>query len=242
MLDKPAPQHHSRPDEGITSPEEFTMHGGTRARRAGLGAFSIAAAVALTITGCTASEPSATDDTGAAGGSLVIGVTSDPDTLFPWKATQFQAVNVLQNIYGTLTEFDEELNVVPGLAESWEVSDDGLTVTFQLREDVTFADGSTFGSEDVKYSLETIKDPATAAVAATSLASVTAVDAPDENTVVLTLSAPRRSTACQPRRGQPGDPLVGRHRGGAQHDSERNWSVHVRVAHRQPVAHAREER
>jgi peptide/nickel transport system substrate-binding protein len=190
MLDKPAPQHHSRPDEGITSPEEFTMHGGTRARRAGLGAFSIAAAVALTITGCTASEPSATDDTGAAGGSLVIGVTSDPDTLFPWKATQFQAVNVLQNIYGTLTEFDEELNVVPGLAESWEVSDDGLTVTFQLREDVTFADGSTFGSEDVKYSLETIKDPATAAVAATSLASVTAVDAPDENTVVLTLSAP----------------------------------------------------
>ncbi|HET6671869.1 MAG TPA: ABC transporter substrate-binding protein [Agromyces sp.] len=166
------------------------MHEGNRARRVGLGAFSIAAAVALTITGCTASEPSASDDAGAAGGALVVGVTSDPDTLFPWKATQFQAVNVLQNIYGTLTEFDEELNVVPGLAESWEVSDDGLTVTFHLRNGVTYADGSTFGSEDVKYSLEAIQDEATAAVAATSLASVTAVDAPDENTVVLTLSAP----------------------------------------------------
>jgi peptide/nickel transport system substrate-binding protein len=146
--------------------------------------------LALVITGCSAPASDPKPAEGAAGGDLVIGVTSDPDTLFPWKATQFQAVNVLQNLYGTLTEFDEELNVVPGLAESWDVSEDGLTVTFHLREGVTFADGSTFGSEDVKYSLDAIAAEATAAVARSSLASVTGVEATDEATVTVTLSAP----------------------------------------------------
>ncbi|QYH36570.1 ABC transporter substrate-binding protein [Salinibacterium sp. M195] len=163
------------------------MQGSTGARRTSFGIFSIATAVALTLTGCAVSNSPSTGNAG--GGTLVVGVTSDPDTLFPWKATQFQSVNVLQNIYGTLTEFDTDLNVVPGLAESWETSEDGLSVTFALRQGVTYADGSTFGSEDVKFSLEAIMTEETAAVAASSLASVTAVDAPDENTVVLTLSA-----------------------------------------------------
>lgn len=165
------------------------MNGGNRGVRGTLAAVGLAAAVALTITGCSPAKPAPTDE-GTAGGALVIGVTSDPDTLFPWKATQFQAVNVLQNLYGTLTEFDADLNVVPGLAESWEASEDGLTVTFTLREGVTFADGSTFGSEDVKFSLEAIQAEATAAVSRTSLASVAGIEAPDEQTVVLTLTSP----------------------------------------------------
>ena len=163
----------------------------SRGRRAALAATGLAAAVALLITGCSAGGASPeTTSTAAAGGDLVVGITADPDNLFPWKATQFQSVNVLQNIYGTLTEFDADLNVVPGLAESWDVSEDGLTVTFTLREGVTFADGSAFDSADVKYSLDAIKDEATAAVSRTSLASVTDVAAPDASTVVLTLSAP----------------------------------------------------
>lgn len=167
------------------------MHAASSARRT-IGAVGLAAAVVLTVTACS-SGSSDGNGGGAAGGSLVVGVTSDPDTLLPWKATQFQAVNVLQNVYGTLTEFDEDLTVVPGLAESWEVSDDGLEVTFTLRKGVTFADGSTFGSEDVKHSLEAIRAEETAAVAATTLASVKAVEAPDESTVVLRLSAPDAS-------------------------------------------------
>lgn len=167
------------------------MNDGMRIPRGALAAVGLAAVVALTITGCTSAAPTPTASESAAdGGALVIGVTTDPDTLFPWKATQFQAVAVLQNLYGTLTEFDADLNVVPGLAESWEVSEDGLTVTLALREGVTFADGTTFGSEDVKFSLDAIMAEATAAVSRSSLASVVGVDAPDEQTVVLTLSAP----------------------------------------------------
>jgi peptide/nickel transport system substrate-binding protein len=179
------------------------MHRGSRRR----GVFAAGlASLALLLAACsgtpepsetTSQTPTGTDTSAAAtsaapttGGNLVVGVTSDPDTLFPWKATQFQAVAVLQTMYGTLTEFDEDLGVVPGLAESWDVSTDGLTVTLHLRKGVTFADGSTFDSADVVSSLQKIQNPDTAAVSAASLASVTGIAAPDADTVELTLSAP----------------------------------------------------
>jgi peptide/nickel transport system substrate-binding protein len=151
-----------------------------------MGAVVMTGAVLLTACSGGGGAPSGGD----AGGTLVVGATSDPDTLFPWKATQFQAVNVLEQLYGTLTELDTDLEVVPGLAESWQVSGDGRTITMTLRQGVTFTDGSAFDSADVKASLDRIRDEATGAVAAASLASVTAVDAPDPATVVLTLSGP----------------------------------------------------
>jgi peptide/nickel transport system substrate-binding protein len=161
-----------------------------RGRGAQLGALAVAGAVLLTA--CSGAGSGADGAAGDAPGAgrLVIGATSDPDTLFPWKATQFQAVNVLEQLYGTLTELDANLEVVPGLAESWQVSEDGTSITMQLRQGVTFADGSAFDSADVKSSLERIKAEATAAVAAASLASVTAVEVPDPATVVLRLSGP----------------------------------------------------
>ncbi|GAB3707689.1 ABC transporter substrate-binding protein [Mariniluteicoccus flavus] len=127
---------------------------------------------------------------GGAGGAAVVGVTTDPDTLFPWKATQFQAVNVIQNLYGTLTEFDQNLKVVPGLAQSWTPSGDGKTLTLKLRTGVKFADGSDFDATDVKSSLDRIKDEKTAAVSRTSLANVSATRIVDPQTIELTLSAP----------------------------------------------------
>lgn len=163
------------------------MRHGPRNRTGAVAAIGVITSVSLALAGCSGTSAPPAD---ATGGDLVIGVTTDPDTLFPWKATQFQAVNVLQNIYGTLTEYDEDLNVVPGIAESWEASEDGLTMTFNLRSGVVFNDGSELDSEDVKYSLESIMDEETAAVAATSLAAVEQVDAPDPQTVELTLSSP----------------------------------------------------
>ncbi|MEU5865271.1 ABC transporter substrate-binding protein [Nonomuraea sp. NPDC047529] len=160
--------------------------------RGALSAIGAAAVLSIALTSCSSSSGPATSTgaTGKSGGALVVGVTSDPDTLFPWKATQFTAVNVLQNIYGTLTEFDKDLNVVPGLAESWQTSEDGKKLTLTLRKGVTFGDGSAFDSKDVKASLEKIMDEKTAAVARASLASVKSVEAPDESTVVLELTGP----------------------------------------------------
>ncbi|MFI7129821.1 ABC transporter substrate-binding protein [Nonomuraea sp. NPDC050153] len=163
--------------------------------RGAISAVGIAAALSVALTSCSSSSGPSTGTAPSTGGAasgktLVVGVTTDPDTLFPWKATQFQAVNVLQNLYGTLTEFDKDLNVVPGLAESWQPSDDGKELTLKLRQGVTFADGSAFDSQDVKSSLEKIMDEKTAAVARASLSSVKSVEAPDAGTVVLELTGP----------------------------------------------------
>ena len=162
-------------------------------------AVAMAAAVALLLAACSGGGSGTSG--AAAPGRLVVGATSDPDTLFPWKATQFQAVNVLEHLYGTLTELDEDLNVVPGLAESWEVSDDGLTVTFALRAGVTFADGSAFDSADVKASLDHIMDEATGAVARPPASRRSPPSThPTRATVVLTPVRPGRR---HPRRAWP---------------------------------------
>ncbi len=149
-------------------------------------ALSVFAACSAGPTGGGTDQPS----TDQGGGALVVGVTSDPDTLFPWKATQFQAINVVQNLYSTLTELDQNLEVVPGLAEEWTTAPDGKSITFQLRDGVTFADGSELDSADVKASLTRIQDEKTAAVAAATLASVSGIEAPDPGTVTLELKAP----------------------------------------------------
>jgi len=146
------------------------------------------AAVALVATGCSSGGGSS--DRGATGGTLVVGYTVDPNTLDPWKATQFQAVHLLEQMYGTLTQLDADLNVVPGLAEKWQYSDDNTTLTLTLRQGVTFHDGKPFSSADVKSSIERIQKPETAAVAAATLKSVKSVEAPDPQTAVLRLAAP----------------------------------------------------
>ena len=159
-----------------------------------LAALTLLSGLAVTAAGCGGgggadAGSQAPRAAGAPGGTAVVGVTTDPDTLVPWKATQFQAVNVLQQLYGTLTEFDENLQVVPGLAESWQASSDGKQVTLKLRQGVKFADGSAFDATDVKHSLDKIKDEKTAAVSRTSLASVDQVTVSDPQTVVLQLKA-----------------------------------------------------
>jgi peptide/nickel transport system substrate-binding protein len=164
-----------------------------------LKAIALASSAGLVLAGCaTATEEPTTEPTETtsataepeptSGGSMVVGITVDPDTIFPWKATQFQAFRMLENVYDTLTAFDADLNVVPALAESWEVSDDGLAITFDLRDGVKFSDGSDFDSADVKYSYEAIQDEANAAVARSTLGGVTSIDTPDSDTVVLNLA------------------------------------------------------
>src|SRR6218665_993429 len=122
---------------------EVLVKSSSRHLRSVISTVGLTTTIALTLTACgPASTSSTTPNAGTSPGSLVVGITTDPDTLFPWKATQFQAVNIAQNLYGTLTEFDRDLNVVPGLAQSWDTSADGKTITFHLRTGATFASGA----------------------------------------------------------------------------------------------------
>jgi peptide/nickel transport system substrate-binding protein len=78
------------------------------------------------------------------GGVLQVGLADDPPELDPHLTSSNASRTVLHNIFATLVEVDEELQIQPELAESWEVSEDGTTYTFKLREGVTFHDGTPF--------------------------------------------------------------------------------------------------
>jgi peptide/nickel transport system substrate-binding protein len=89
----------------------------------------------------------------AAGGSLVIAVTTEPSTLDAQLVNDRNSRVVYANIYETLLARDETGQVVPSLALSHENTGD-TTWTFELRPDVTFHDGTTFDAEDVVFSIE----------------------------------------------------------------------------------------
>ena len=92
----------------------------------------------------------------AKGGELVYGHNPEPDTLDP--AASFSSWNQIEMraIYDTLVWWGPDKGFHPGLAESWEISDDGKTYTFNLRQDVTFHDGTPFNAEAVKVTFDRI--------------------------------------------------------------------------------------
>ena len=126
------------------------------------------------------------EDAGA--GTLVAAIAGEPDQLDPHRTSSYFSFQVLENVFDTLVEPDEHLEMQPALAESWEVSDDQLTWTFDLRDDVVWHDGSPFTAQDVVYSYTRIIDEELAN--AWRFAAVTEVSAPDDDTVVIEVSAP----------------------------------------------------
>ena len=155
------------------------------------------AAVALFAAGCNAGEGVDTGDDGGGGtateggdgGTLVAAISAQPDQFDPHSTTAYPSFQVLENVYDTLVVPNpESLTYEPSLAEEWETSDDGLTWTFSLRDDVVFHDGSTFEAEDVVYSYNRIIDEELAN--AFRFATVAEVRAEDETTVVIELTEP----------------------------------------------------
>ena len=69
------------------------------------------------------------------------GNTADPETLDLHKTSTVYEAHILRDLYEGLVIYDSQANVVPGVAESWEVSDDGKTYTFRLRDDAKWSNG-----------------------------------------------------------------------------------------------------
>lgn len=122
---------------------------------------------------------------------LILAMQLEPPHLDPTSAAAGAIDSVLySNVFEGLTRFDSNGAVIPGLAKSWQISEDGLTYTFTLNEGVTFHDGTTMDAEDVKFSLDRIgaDDSANAQKALyTAIAQVTVID---PTTVEVKLSAP----------------------------------------------------
>jgi peptide/nickel transport system substrate-binding protein len=120
--------------------------------------------------------------------TLIIGQPTDADSVDPHKVTAVLAVERLYNLYDTLVNLDFDMvTIVPGLAEKWTVSPDGKTYTFTLKRGVKFHSGKALTAQDVKFSLDRWRDPATASPTRSRIQEVEEVVAKDDQTVVVRL-------------------------------------------------------
>ena len=127
---------------------------------------------------------------------LTLGIALEPPHLDPTAGAAAAIDEVTYaNVFEGLTRIDENGAVQPGLAESWEVSDDGLTYTFKLREGVTFHDGTSFDAEDVVFSLDRARGEESVNAQKALFEAIDGVEAVDPTTVKITLSRPEGSLA-----------------------------------------------
>ena len=112
------------------------------------------------------------------------------DTLSPDNEGATVVWAIVVQMFDALYIVNENFEIVPVLAESHEVSADGLTYTFKLKSGVKFHNGDDFSSADVKYTYDWIKDPKNASLRAGAFELVEKVEAPDASTVVVTLTTP----------------------------------------------------
>ncbi len=128
----------------------------------------------------------------AVGGTLVWALPSEPDTLDPHKTARSESATVMGQIGGALVARDAETGeIVPYLAERWEVSEDGLTWTFYLKEGVTFHDGTPCTAHDYAWTIQRLLDPETMAGAAPMmLGPVASATALDDHTLQLEYAVP----------------------------------------------------
>ncbi|MHA7179408.1 ABC transporter substrate-binding protein [Arthrobacter sp. MDB2-24] len=146
----------------------------------------VAAVTALTLGGCSSSGDTGSGETEAIAQTLQLPLSTAPGNFQIGNWPGGEAYMFL-SVYDTIVGRDVDGSVVPAIAETWEYSEDQKTLTFKIREDMTFTDGEPINATAVAASLEVAR---TGPSTASSLTRIAGVEAPDESTVVLTLSEP----------------------------------------------------
>jgi peptide/nickel transport system substrate-binding protein len=145
-----------------------------------LKAFGLALAISTALSGMALAQSA----------DIRIGLTLEPPALDPTAGAAAAIDEVTyQNIFEGLTRIDETGSVQPGLAESWTISEDGLTYTFKLHEGVTFHDGSAFDADDVKFSFDRIAAEGSLNAQKALYAGIEAVTVIDPLTVEIKIAA-----------------------------------------------------
>ena len=152
-------------------------------------------AASLAACGSTASSSAATDSAATAeeateatatGTGFTVQLGPNPETLDPALNTTVDGANTIITLFETLLLIDENNEVIPGQAESYDVSEDGLTWTFTMKDGLKWSDGSDLTAKDFEYSLKRLASPDTAApYAQTAVGMIAGFDAaqgmPDED-------------------------------------------------------------
>lgn len=146
------------------------------------------------------------------GGTLRLGFgISQVVTLDPAQVNLgIVAGELVSNLFSSLVQFDDQLGLIPDLAETWEVSPDGLTYTFKLRSGLTFHNGDPLTANDLVYTYQRTTNPDFASPHANKLALITEATAPDDLTFLVKMSAPSApflATACSRGPGRALTPI-----------------------------------
>ena len=140
------------------------------------------------------SDEAAVSDEGEAlepGGTLTFAVADQADCMDPHQTTFVASRRVLRQLYDNLVIRDADGTFQPWLATDWEISDDGTVYTFELRDDVTFHDGTPLNAEAVKFTFDRAVDPETRSPRAAQLMRpYESSEVVDEYTVEVTLQEP----------------------------------------------------
>ncbi len=89
---------------------------------------------------------------------LTMGYQTDPEGLDPQRTAAASTFVVTNNIYDTLVGVTSDWEITPRLAEKWDISEDGMEITFKLREDVLFQNGRQLKASDVEFTFNRLKD------------------------------------------------------------------------------------
>lgn len=94
------------------------------------------------------------EKTSAVGGTVKVSVGSEPDNLDPMLSSATDTSAIMMNVFEGLLGFNEKGEFIPALSETYDISEDGLTYSFKLKQGIKFHDGADFTSKDVKYTYE----------------------------------------------------------------------------------------
>ena len=132
--------------------------------------------------------------------TLTVAMLNEADSLNPFVGIEATSFELWALTYDFLTTYAlDDLSPEPALATSWETSEDGLTWTFDVRDDAVFSDGEPLTADDIAYTFNRVLDGGPeAATWGSYLGQVTSVTAPDETTLVLELKKPNSSLPLLP--------------------------------------------
>lgn len=126
------------------------------------------------------------------GGSVVVGILQDLDSLDPHKAVAAGTKEVLFNVFEGLVKPDKDGNLVPAVASDYEISPDGLVYTFTLREGIKFHNGQVVTVQDIEYSIKRcaglLDEKDSSVVVDAALSNIKEVNIKDKKTVELVLN------------------------------------------------------
>ena len=124
------------------------------------------------------------------GDAYVTGSIADAVSLIPFLATDSASHSITGLIFNGLTKVDKDLNIVGDIALRWEIADDGKELTFFLRKNVRWHDGTPLTSKDVKFTFESILDPKNGCPYAASYEDIESIDIIDDYTIRFKYSKP----------------------------------------------------